>query len=116
MLGDNYLKFENVALPNPKSFSIAYENKENLKDSETGTTIGTVTRLQKRTFNCSFDVSSRWAATIRSLCNLSQGSLVYKGETITCRARLTNDTLAQYSEYAERTDGLWTITVAFSEL
>lgn len=116
MLGTNYLKFNNVYIPNAMSFEISYENIENIVDSEVGTTIGTVTRLQRRTFSGSFNCTSTWLAKFRQLCNLSTGTLVYQGESIECRARIDRASLIESSEYLKRTDGLWEVSVTFSEV
>lgn len=116
MLGSNYLTFESMSIPNPDSFSIDYENIENVAQSEAGTDMSIVTRLQKRTFTCTFSCTSTWLSEFNTLCGLSSGTLVYLGESITCRARITNAAMQPYSEYADRTNGLWTLSVTFTEV
>lgn len=116
MLGSNYLTFENVALPNPVSFAISDTNLESVSTSVAGTDMGIVTRLQKRTISCTFNCTSFWLDKIKTLCMLTQGSLIYRGETIVCRARITGETLVADSEYADRTSGLWTVAVQFLEV
>lgn len=116
MLGSNYLKFNNVSLPNPTAFEISFQNIETIKQSVAGTDMGIVTRLQKRTFKGSWNVSSTWLNQFKSLCALSTATLKYQNEDITCRARIASQKLASNSEYAARTDGLWTISVTFTEV
>lgn len=116
MLGSTYLQFNGLDIPNPTSFNITYENLENVAQSEAGTDLAIVTRLGKRTFECTFQSTSTWLANFRTMCGLASGTLVYLSESITCRARITSATLAPNSEYAGRTDGLWIVTVSFTEV
>lgn len=115
MLG-KYLKIENVVIPNPEDLSISYSNTETIKQSEAATDIGIVTRLMKRTFSFSFQCSSFWRDKLKSYCALSQTTLTYNGEAITGRLRLSSEKLLKNSEYCDRTDGLWTLSVSFIEL
>lgn len=116
MLGLNYLTFNNVSIPNPTAFNISYDNVEEVAQSEAGTDLAIVVRLQKRTFECTFQCTSTWLNSFRTMCNLTSATLVYNSESIVCRARITSATLAPDSEYAARTDGLWTVTVSFTEV
>ena len=116
MLGDNYLTFNGEALPNPTAFSIAYTNIESTKQSEAGYDIAIVTRLEKRAFTGSFQVTSTWKDKLKTLCNLASGTLVYRGESITVRPRLASAALLASTEYSERTDGLWTVSITFTEV
>ena len=115
-LGNNYLKFNGVDIPNPDQMSVDYENIENVAYSEAGTNLAIVTRLQKRTFNCTFNCTSTWLSNFKTLCGLSSATLVWQGESIEAMARISNSTLQPYSEHADRTDGLWVVTVTFTEV
>lgn len=116
MLGDNYLTFENVTLPNPTALAVSDQNLETVKVSVSGHDLGITTRLQKRTFAATFQVTSTWLDKLIALCNLTNGTLVFRGESITCRARMGGYNLAQDSEHADRTDGLWTVNINFLEV
>lgn len=115
-LGNNYLTFANKALPNPATFSVAYTNIESTKQSEAGYDLAIVTRLKKRAFTGSFQVTSTWLDELKTLCGLTQGTLVYRGESITVRPRISSSALLAESEYADRTDGLWTVSITFTEV
>lgn len=115
-LGYKYLKFNSVDIPNPIQFDIMFDNIEAVAQSEAGTDLAIVTRLQKRTFTCSFQCTSTWLAEFRTMCGLSSGTLLYQGESITCRARIETANLSPYSEHVQRTDGLWTVAVSFTEV
>jgi len=116
MLGDNYLTFAGEALPNPTAFSEAYTNIESTKQSEAGYDLAIVTRLKKRAFTGSFQVTSTWKDKLSTLCGMASGTLVFRGESITVRPRLTSSALLASTEYSERTDGLWTVSVTFTEV
>ena len=116
MLGANYFKFNSLDIPNPTAMYVDYDNIETVAQSEAGTDLAIVTRLKKRTFNCTFQCTSTWLATFKTMCGLTSGSLLFQGETITCMARINNSTLLSNSEYADRTNGLWTVTVTFTEV
>lgn len=124
MLGHGYLKVsikeEGVesyyTFPNPVTWSEEYNNIENTAMSEGGTDLVNVTRLQKRTWNGSFQVSDYWLGIIKKCASQAQNKIQYKGETINVRTRITGSPLAQFSEYASETDGYYTVAVSFIEI
>lgn len=118
MLGNHFMTFENLAIPNPDpgGFSIDYENIENYQDAEDGSRVGTVTRLQRRTFNLTITVTSKWWDRFLELCKLTSGTLIFRGESIEAMARITSAPLVPWTQYARRTDGLWTVSIAISEV
>ena len=118
MLGNNFMTFESVAIPNPDpgGFTIDYENIENEAVAEDGSTVGTVTTLQKRTFNLTITVSSKWFDRFLVLTRLTSGTLVFRGESIEAKARITSAPMIAWSQYTKRTDGLWTISISISEI
>ena len=115
MLGSGYLKLNNEVIPNPTNVSISNVNTENIKMSETAEDIGTVTRLGKRTFTFTFQSTSGGRDKIKSFCMLTESTLTFGSETILGRCRIANENMVQWSEFAPRTNGLWTLTVSFIE-
>lgn len=117
MLGDNYMTLNGVSLPNPKDgIQISYQNIERTAQSEAGTDLAVVTRLQKRTFAWTAFATSAWLDKYKSICALSQCSFVFLGETITVRARISGSTMSANSEYADRTNGLWSVGIQLIEV
>lgn len=116
MLGNNYLKVGNVLLPNPEKFAIKYQNIETIRQAEAGNDVGVVTRLQKRTFSCSFAVSSFWCDKLLNICRQNTVILTYQGAQIEARARISSGNLEKNSEYIQRSDGLWTVGIEFVEV
>ena len=115
MLGKGYIKLGGETIPNPTGFKISYANKENIKESETAEDVGTVTRLGKRTFQFTFQSTSHGRDKIKAFCMLTECFMTYKEEEISGRLRITGEAMFAGSEYAPRTDGLWTLTVNFIE-
>ena len=59
---ENYpIKFGNVAIPNPTSYSESSEVVENVNETEAGTDIVVIVRKDKLTVSLSFQCSSDWA-------------------------------------------------------
>lgn len=116
MLGDNYLSFESISLPNPSKMSVALTNVETTQQSQAGYDLTIVTRLQKRIFTLNYKLASDWKDQILQLCRLSEGTLAYNGEMITVKPRASAANLVEGSEYVNRTDGLWELTITFTEV
>lgn len=117
MLGKGYLKFNNVVIPNPVDFSESYDNIENTNQSEEGTDLVTIVRLQKLSLSCKFNCSSYWKGQLLSLASLSDATLVYHGTTYTnVRFRITGCDLVEDSEMVGNTDGLWEVSGVFTEV
>ena len=115
MLGKDYLSINGNKIPNPTSFGISYTNVETVKTAEDGKDVGTATRLGKRTFDFAFTSTSRGRDKIKTYCLLAQSTLTYQGENITGRLRLKSEKLLSGTEYLDRTDGLYTLSVSFAE-
>ena len=115
MLGKGYCELAGIKLPNPTKNGRSYSHIENIKTSEDGHDIGSVTRLNKRTFSWSFNCSSRGYNRLLQIASLAETTLQIYGETIPGRFRLQTDDLQIGSEYCARTDGLFTVQARFFE-
>lgn len=116
MLGKKYITIGGLAIPNPSSLSISYENIESVNLSEAGTDLVNVTRLQKRAFSISLKASSFWRAKYKELCMMSQTILELEGEEILVRCRLSSEALIEHTEHAENTNGYWDISIELMEI
>ena len=116
MLGSNYMTINSLSIPNPQGLKIGYNNIEKTQQSEAGTDLAIVTRLKKRTFSFSAKCTSDWKSKFETICGLTQTTLVFNGESITVRARIDSANMEKYSEYADRTDGLWTLGIKLIEV
>lgn len=117
MLGNNYMTIGGLQVPNPKDgIQISFTNIEQTAQSEAGTDLAVVTRLQKRTFAFTANVTSFWKEKYLTQCGLAQTILVFNGESITVRARIESASMASDSEYVSRSQGLWTLGIKLIEV
>lgn len=117
MLGDNYMTIGGLQVPNPKDgIQISFTNIEQTTQSEAGTDLAVVTRLQKRTFAFTANVTSFWLEKYLTLCGLAQTTLIFNSESITVRARVESASMVADSAYAANTDGLWTVGIKLIEV
>ena len=117
MLGNGYLTFNNVVLPNPITEGENYDNLENINQSEAGDDLVNVVRLLKLSLPCKFNCSSYWKAQLLTLAALPSATLVYNSVTYyDVRFRITSCELVEDSELVKNTDGLWEISGVFSEV
>ncbi len=119
---DTYILWQDddgfVYMPIPSTPpTIRYSNNESISLSEAGTEIGVVTRLQKKVFTVTWVLNSDWKDLIEEKCMKATSTLQF-GEysPMKVRARLTACNLLKRSEYLERTDGLWSMSVTFTEV
>lgn len=116
-LGHGYLTFNNVVIPNAITMSEEYDNIENVNQSEEGTDLINVVRLQKLSLSCKFNCSSYWKNQLLTLAALSDATLVYNSTTYNnVRFRITSCGLVENSEDVANTDGLWEVSGVFSEV
>jgi hypothetical protein len=116
MLGDNYFYWDGY-MTNPSSLRVTFSNNESISLSESGTEIGVITRLQKRTVTTTWACNSATRDMLLEKCKRATCSMSYgTGTGGTWRARVTNMNMADRSQYVARTDGLWTLTIVFSEV
>lgn len=117
MLGSNYMTINSIAIPNPQGgIKIAYQNIEKTSQSEAGQDLAIVTRLKKRTFSFTVKCNSTWKSQFETICGMTQTNLVFNSETIAVRARIDSASLEKFSEYAQNTDGLWTLGIKLIEV
>ena len=115
MLGKGYIKLNNETIPNPKNLKISDQNFDNIKTSETGEDVGTSNRLVKQTYQFTFQSTSRGRDKIVAYCKMTEIQMTFKDKVMNGRLRITAESLFEGSEFAPRTDGLWTLTVSFIE-
>lgn len=124
MLGHGYLKIGMYTggswvystLPNPIAITENFNNVENTAMSEGGMDLVNVIRLQKRSFDMTFQLSSSWLDTIKNFAMLSENRIQLRGETINVRTRINSAVLAPNSEYSSESDGYYTVALNFTEI
>jgi len=119
---DSYMLWQDdensVYMPMPKTPPrINYSNNESISLSEAGTEIGEVTRLEKKTFSITWQLNSDWKDLIEAKCKKATSIFEFGDyRPMKVRARINSCTLYPNSEYTARTNGLWIISVTFTEV
>lgn len=124
MLGHGYLKIGMYTggswvystFPNPIAITENFNNIENTAMSEGGMDLVNVIRLQKRSYDMTFQFSSSWLDTIKNFAMLSENRIQLRGETINVRTRILSAVLAPNSEYSSESDGYYTVALNFTEI
>lgn len=114
-LGRHYISINNVPIPNPVSNGISFENIETIKKSEDGHDVGEVTRLMKATFTFSFQCTSGGRDKIFQYCSMAEVTVTFDGVNYVGRLRCKSSNMVKDSEYNARTNGLWVLSVTFTE-
>lgn len=114
MLG-RYLRINNVEMPNPTTFEYQYNPSENIYESEAGTQLSNIRRLDRLSFTASFNCSSRLKDTLEGICKSASASVsIDGGEALSGRIRLGGAiTLVEGSENVGGTQGLWSVPIIF---
>lgn len=116
MLGNNYLKVNNEFIPNPVEFNAGFaEPVEVTMTAKSGKTLSNVIRLDQRLFSGTWYLSSFWLAKFKTYASSPTVAVTYQGNTYTCRARGYSPKLVDRSEYTDGTDGLWELSMDFTE-
>lgn len=114
MLG-YYLKFNNEAFPNPITPTMSSKTLENVNTSEAGTDLVCIIRPSKKSWSFKFNLSSGKRDILKTLCEAEYTTMTYMGTSYTVRIRDYQEKLVQNSEWADRTDGLYEVTVKVTE-
>lgn len=118
----NFLKFNNEQIINPTSWKETSEVVENVNQSEAGTDIVSVTRFDKLTVNCTFQVSDYWFKKLKDYSKLRTITVTYydagSGTTKTRTMRIRNFSvqLQPNSLLISTTNGLWVVTFDLKEV
>ena len=116
MLGKEFLKVDGVSLPTTSSFKYSFDEKETVNTSEAGTDIVSVIRLDKHIFEATWQLTSSWLDQFERFCKKKSVMLTYREKKYECRARGFSPELVEHSESIEGTDGLWKISITFTEI
>ena len=115
MLG-KFLKIngEQMPNPNPETWNAALNPKENIYETEAGTRKSNIIRLDRPSWSCSFNCTSRMKDRIVDYCKRPSVVCEVDGEEFEGTLRLSGAiTLVKDSEYCRGTNGLWVVPVVF---
>lgn len=117
MLG-KFLKVDGVQMPNPVkgTWNDGLNPVENVFQSESGRRMTNVVRLDRYSFSCSFNCSSKMKWTILNFCMKPSVIVTVNGVNHKGTLRTSSSSsLVENSEYCRGTDGLWVVPVVFEE-
>ena len=116
MLGRDYIEINGVGYT-PSQFSYELQAIEDVSESEAGTELIDVTRLDKHVFHASWEgIDATLLGQLEEICKARTVSLTYKGDTYLCRARGINPQLINRAWKYRHSDGLWNVSVNFTQV
>lgn len=116
MLGLDYITIDGEGIT-PASFDYSLNPIEESNQSEAGTDLVVVTRLDKKTFNLSMvSITSETLDKIEAWCCKNTVEVVYRGKKYICRARGFSPKLATKAYKYKHSDGIWDVTLTLTEI
>lgn len=116
MLGKDYIEINGTGYT-PSQFNYELQPIEDVAESEAGTELIDVTRLDKHIFHASWEgIDGTILEQLEGFCKLRTVSLTYKGQSYTCRARGINPQLINKAWKYRHSDGLWNVSVNFTQI
>lgn len=117
MLGRNYIAIDEISFPTPVGdLEISISDVETEKTSEAGTDLVSTTRLGKRTFSFTLQLTSHLLPTVRSKAQATSCVMTFNGEDIPGRLRAKSYKMIENSNMTQNTDGLWIVGLTFIEV
>lgn len=116
MLGNDYIVIDGIGFT-PSSFDYNFNPIEESNQSEAGTELVSVTRLDKKIFNLGFTaINSTLLDSIEGLCKKKTVTVKYRDKEYVCRARGFAPKLAPMAHKYKRSDGIWDVTINLTEI
>lgn len=116
MLGEDYIYISGNEFT-PTSFGYELQAIEEVMQSEAGTELVNIQRLDKHVFTASWEgIDSDLLDVIEGLCQLPTVDMWYRNNVYTVRARGAAPSLINKSYKYSRSDGLWNVSVTFTEI
>ena len=116
MLGENYLTINGVGYT-PSQFSYELSTIEEVTESEAGTELIDVKRLDKHIFHATWEgIDATFLEALESMCMARTVTLGYGGGTYVCRARGINPQLANKAWKYRHSNGIWNVSITFTQI
>lgn len=123
MLKNYPIKFDNTAIPFPNSLDISNEVLENINETEAGTDIAQIRRMEKLTISMSFRLMDSYLAFFEGYAYSSNtiGVSLYSAtdkayQTKTMRMRNFQYKLVESSEKVQDINGMYDISFSLIEM
>lgn len=116
MLGNNYIVIDGVGFT-PSGFDYNFNPIEEINQSEAGTELVSVSRLDKTIFNLAWkSVDSVLLDQIEAVCKKPYVTVTYREKEYKCRARGFVPKLTPMAHKYKRSDGIWDVTINLTEI
>lgn len=110
-LGKKFLTINSTLLPETSSFDVNQEMVEKVMQTEAGTTASIIVRASKKKFSVAWEGADDSLKTqCETFCSSATVTLVFDGNTYTCRARNLKESLVRYSNRYSGSAGLWDLS------
>lgn len=115
MLGRNFIKINSTTIPTPATYTGSPTNIEDVNESEAGTERVVVTRLLKRGYSFTFQVSEFWRQQLLTYGAMNSVSLQIGLENaMTGRFRIVGDDLVKNSNMTQT--AYYTVRATFNQI
>lgn len=109
-----YISINNNLMPNPVSFEETLNPSENVYESEAGTQMSNIVRLDRYSFSATWNCTSRLRDALKTYCTTASVTVKIDGVSHSGRMRLGGAiSLVENSETNTGTQGLWTVPITF---
>lgn len=116
MLDRNYFEVDGVGYT-PSDFEYEVKAVEAVNESEAGTELVNIRRLDKHIFHASWEgIDVKLLDELISICQKSTVTVGFRNGTYICRARGITPKLAKKSYLYRHSDGLWNASVTFTQI
>lgn len=116
-LGRQFLRINDILMPETSSFEELHEHLENVFQTEDGHDLAVRIRPMKRTFNVAWEGADQTLKyNAEYFCNARTVTVTFDNATITCRARDLKESLVRYSNRYDGSKGLWDISFTLKEI
>lgn len=110
-LGRKFITINGNLLPETSKFDIDPQMVEKVMKTEAGTTTSIIVRQRKKKFSVAWEgADDTHRHLCEDFCAASTVTLVFDGETYTCRARNLKESMIRYSNRYSGSKGLWNIS------
>lgn len=110
-LGKKFLTINGTLLPETSSFDVSPEMVEKVMQTEAGTTASIIVRASKKKFSVAWEgADDTLKNQCETFCSSATVTLVFDGNTYTCRARNLKESLVRYSNRYAGSAGLWDLS------
>lgn len=116
MLGKEYFRVDGTGYT-PSGFQYEIQAVEEVEQSEAGTDLINIIRMDKYVFKTSWEgIDADLLDELVAMCKRATVNVTYRNKTYCCRARGIDPKLAKKAYNYRHSDGLWDVSVTFTQI